>query len=272
MTNPILSIILVTYKSEDNIIPLLDSLKESSGGYTFEVIVVDNYPLDRSANLAKQHTLKPIVLTNKENLGFAKAVNLGIKKASGEYILLLNPDTKPVGKAIKYLVDFALAHPEMGAVAPTLLDYSGKIQPSCSKFPTILNAVKHDFFGCKRCFNSYYPGQSITKVEVAVMAAFLIPKGVIKKIGALDERFFLYFEDIEYCRRLRDNGYPVYFYPKPKVKHIRGASGGFTSHLKSPLLASAKTYYGSFYSAMLNTVLWIGHKWQVIIRRKKFRD
>ena len=272
MTNPALSIVLVTYKSEDNIIPLLDSLKESSGGYSFEVIVVDNYPLDRSANLAQKHPLKPLVLINKENLGFSKAVNRGISKAKGEYILLLNPDSKPIGKAIKYLVDFAIEHPEMGAVAPALLDFSGKIQSSCSKFPTILNAIKHDFLGCKNCFKSYYPGNKITKVEVAVMAALLIPSKVIKKIGGLDERFFLYYEDIEYCRRLRCNKYPVYFYPKPKVKHVKGASGGFTSHLKSPLLASARIYYGPFYSTILNAVLWIGHKWQVILRRKRFRD
>ena len=272
MKKPVLSIILVTYKSEDNIVPLLDSLKASSGEYPIEVIVVDNYPLDRSAKMAQKHSLQPLVLINKVNLGFAKAVNRGIKKATGEYILLLNPDTVPVGKAIKYLVDFAKAHPEMGAVAPKLLDYSGKIQPSCSKFPTILNAIKHDFFGCKKCFKSYYPGNKTTRVEVAVMAALLIPAAVIKKIGDLDERFFLYYEDIEFCRRLRLNKYPIYFYPKPKIKHVKGASGGFTSHLKSPLLASAKIYYGPFYSTMLNIVLWIGHKWQVILRRKRFRD
>lgn len=272
MKNPTLTIILVTYRSEDNIVSLLDSLKKSVGNYSFEVIVIDNYPKDKSADLAQKHLIKPSVIRNKENLGFSKAVNIGLRQAKGEYILLLNPDTRPIGLALKYLVDFAVNHPNLGAVAPKLLDYSGKIQPSCSKFPTILNAIKHDFLRCETCFKSYYPGNKTTEVEVAVMAAFLIPSRVIKKIGGLDERFFLYYEDIEYCRRLWRNKYPVYFYPKPQVKHIRGASGGFTFHLKSPLLASAKEYYGPVYSSLLNTTLWVGHKWQVILRRKRFRD
>jgi GT2 family glycosyltransferase len=104
------------------------------------------------------------------------------------------------------------------------------------------------------------------------MAALLVPKSVINQVGGLDERFFLYYEDIEFCRRLHQHNLPVYYLPKAKVKHIHGASGNFGSHLKSPLLKSAQTYYGPTYSAILNIVLWIGHKWQVILRGKKFRD
>ena len=104
------------------------------------------------------------------------------------------------------------------------------------------------------------------------MAAFLIPRSTINEVGSLDERFFLYYEDVEYCRRLHIHNLPVYYLPDAKVKHIHGASGNFVFHLKSPLLASAKIYYGSLYSAILNLVLWIGHKWQVILRGKRFRD
>jgi len=267
-----LSIILVTYKSEDTIVQLLDSLKRSVAGYSFEVIVVDNNSIDRSADLSEKHKLKPKVIRNKENLGFSKAVNRGLKEASGEYILLLNPDTLPVGLAIKRLLDFAKAHPDMGAVAPALLDLDGAVQPSCFRFPTIWNAIRRDFFGCKNCFGKYYPGKRTTQVDIAVFAAFLTPTQVMKRIGGLDERYFLYYEDIEYCRQLKKLNLPVYFYPAPKVKHIHGASGNFASHLQSPLLASSKVYYGPLYARLLHAALWFGHKWQVILRRRRFRD
>ncbi|EKD53317.1 MAG: dTDP-Rha:a-D-GlcNAc-diphosphoryl polyprenol, A-3-L-rhamnosyl transferase [uncultured bacterium] len=269
---PELSIITVGYKSEDTIGPFLDSIKKNRDGIAKEIIVVDNYPADKGADKAEKHSLKPTVIRNTENVGFAKAVNRGIKAAKGKYVLLINPDTRIVGSALRLLLDFAKEHPGLGAVAPRLLNYDGSIQPSCSKFPTIWNAIKYNFFGCKNCFKKYNPGDEVTKVEVAVMAAFLVPKITFDQVGGLDERFFLYYEDVEFCRRLYRSGLPVYYLPRAKVQHAHGASGNFVSHLKSPLLKSAQIYYGPVYSSILNTVLWIGHKWQVILRRKKFRD
>ncbi|PIP85543.1 hypothetical protein COW83_03760 [Candidatus Collierbacteria bacterium CG22_combo_CG10-13_8_21_14_all_43_12] len=267
-----LSIITVGYKSEDTIVPFLDSIQKDRDNITKEIIVVDNYPGDKGADRAQEHPLKPTVIRNTENIGFSKAINQGIKICHGEYILIINPDTRLVGSALKYLLDFAEETPNLGAVAPRLLNNDGSIQPSCSKFPTIWNAVRYNFFGCKNCFKKYVPGDSVTKVEVAVMAAFLIPKSVVDHVGGLDERFFLYYEDVEFCHRLYIHGLPVYYLPKAKVQHVHGASGNFVSHLKSPLLKSAKIYYGPRYSSVLNIVLWIGHKWQVILRRKRFHD
>lgn len=269
---PELSIITVGYKSEDTIGPFLDSIKNNRDGVSKEVIVVDNYPADKGADKAQKHPLKPTVIRNTENIGFSRAINMGIKIAHADFVLIINPDTRVVGTALKKLLDFAQKTPNLGAVAPRLLNYDGTIQPSCSKFPTIWNAIKYNFFGCKTCFKKYNPGDKISKVEVAVMAAFLVPKTVFDYVGGLDERFFLYYEDVEFCRRLHRFGLPVYYLPTAKVQHVHGASGNFVSHLKSPLLKSAQIYYGPVYSATLNAVLWIGHKWQVILRGKRFRD
>jgi GT2 family glycosyltransferase len=267
-----ISIITVGYRSEDTIIPFLESVKNSRDGLRKEVVVVDNYPADKCANLAEKHFLKPLVLRNTENVGFSKAINWGIKESKGKYILVINPDTRIVGNALRYLFDFAESTQSLGAVAPRLLNYDGSVQASCFKFPTILNAIKYNFFGCKNCYKKYNPGEKTTVVDIAVMAAFLVPRSVVNEVGGLDERYFLYYEDVEYCRRLHRFGLPVYYYPKAKVQHAHGVSGNFTVHLKSPLLASANLYYGPFYFSVLNTVLWIGHKWQVILRRKRFRD
>ncbi len=261
-----LSIIVVGYKSEDTIVPFLDSIQKSKDKLNKEIIVIDNYPYDKGALLARKHSLKPTVLTNTENIGFSKAVNHGLKISKGEFILLINPDTRVVGNSIQYLYDFAKSKEKIGAVAPMLLDNDGKTQPSCYKFPTILNAIKYYFFNCKNCFNKYYPGNKISKVEIAVMAAFLFPRSTYEKVGGLDERFFLYYEDIEYCRRLHRFGLPIYYYPKAKVKHAHGASGNFKSHKSSPLAKSAQIYHGVIGSALLNFVLNIGQKWQKIIK------
>ncbi len=262
-----ISIIVVGYRSEKTIGPFLDSIKKSRDGLCKEIIVVDNYPSDKGAETARAHSLKPKVIINTENVGFSKAVNRGLREARGKYVLLINPDTRVKGLAIKHLFEFAEKHPVLGAVAPKLLYNNGKIQPSCYMYPTIWNAIRHYFFGCKRCFNKFYPGNKTTKVQVAVMAAFLIPRATINQVGGLDERFFLYYEDIEYCRRLGKYHLPIYYYPKAQVVHLHGASGSFSSHLSSPLAKSAEIYHGVYGSKILNLVLWAGQKWQKILAK-----
>ncbi len=267
-----LSIITVTYNSGKNIGPFLDSITKEKGKLALEIIVVDNQSADNSVVVAEKHKIKPTVVRMKTNAGFSAAVNRGLALAKGEYILLLNPDTVIVSGALRKLFDFARDTSPLGAVAPRLLNPDGQPQASVYKFPTIINAIKHYFFNCRTCFNKYLPDDRIQRVDVAVMAAFLIPKSTLEQVGGLDEKYFLYYEDVDYCRRLKEHDLPIYYFPAAKVKHIHGASGHFVFHLKSPLLASSRLYYGEFYSNVLNLILWLGHKWQVILRGKKFRD
>lgn len=263
------SIITVGYRSEDTIVPFLNSIKKGRDGLNKEIIVVDNYPADKGADLAQKHPLHPTVIRNTENIGFSKAINQGLRIAHGNYILIINPDTRLVGKALKYLYDFARKQTTLGAVVPRLLNNDGNVQPSCFKFPNIINAIRYYFLGQKNFFNKYIPGDEATKVDIAVMAAFLIPRSTICEVGGLDERFFLYYEDVEYCRRLKKYGLPVYYYPKALVKHTHGASGNFTSHLNSPLAKSAQIYHGKLGSFILNQVLRLGQKYQKIISKIK---
>lgn len=261
-----LSIIIITYNSRQHITPLLNSIKKSSDCLKKEVVVVDNASQDDSADLASKHPLKPKVIRSKINQGFSKAVNQAIKSSSGQYFLLLNPDTRLVGNCLTYLHDFALKTSPLGAVSPRLLGLNGRPQPSVFRFPTIINAIRHYFFNCQNCFGKYLPPNKTTKVDVAVMAAMLIPRSTIDTVGVLDERFFLYYEDIEFCRRLKKHHLPLYYLPQAKVKHAHGASGHFRSHLDSPLLKSAQIYHGRVYSTLLNLTLLLGQKWQKFIR------
>ncbi|OGD74933.1 hypothetical protein A3A84_03870 [Candidatus Collierbacteria bacterium RIFCSPLOWO2_01_FULL_50_23] len=267
-----LSIVIVTYNSEKQIGALLDSIAKDKGKINLEVIVIDNQSADNSLLVARNHKVKPICREMGSNAGLSAAVNKGFKNAKGEYFLMLNPDTVIQKGALKKILDFAKDTSPLGAVVPRLLDPSGKPQPSVYKFPTIGNAIKKNFFNCQNCFGKYLPDNRTQKVEVAVMAAFLIPRATYDIVGGLNEKYFLYYEDLDYCRQLRRHNLPLFYLPTAKVKHVHGASGHFVYHLKSPLLASAKAYYGSLYSDVLNLVLWVGHKWQVILRGKRFRD
>lgn len=267
-----LSIISVTYNSEKNLGPFLDSLAKEKAKLSLEIIIVDNLSADHSAAIAANHKIKPQVIRMTTNAGFSAAVNRGIAASRGEYILLLNPDTVVLAGSLKKLLDFARGISPLGAVAPRLLNPDGKPQASVYQFPTIINAIKKDFFSCQNCFGKYLPANRTQTVDVAVMAALLIPKSTYQEVGPLDEKYFLYYEDVDYCRRLKKHHLPVYYFPAAKVKHIHGASGHFVFHLKSPLLASSQLYYGELYSKVLNLILWLGHKWQVILRGKKFRD
>lgn len=269
---PELSVIIVTYNSEKQIGSLLDSIYREKGKLFLEVIIIDNQSADKSLLVAKNHKIKPLCIQMGSNLGFPTAVNRGIKAAEGDYYLLLNPDTVVTRGCLPKLLEFAKDTSPLGAVVPRLLNPDGKPQASVYKFPTIGNAIKKNFFNCQNCFGKYLPDNRIQKVEVAVMAAFLIPRSTIKIVGLLDEKFFMYYEDIDFCRRLSRAGLPIYYYPKAKVKHVHGASGHFVFHLKSPLLASSRLYYGAFYSDVLNLILWVGHKWQAILKGKRFRD
>lgn len=267
-----LSIIIVTYNSEKQIGLLLDSIHQDRGNISLEVIVLDNHSADTSFSIAKNHKTKPLCLQMGSNTGFSTAVNKGLKNAKGNYLLLLNPDTVVQKGTLKKLLDFAKNTSTFGAVAPRLLNPDGKPQASVYKFPTITNAIMKNFFNCQNCFGKYLPDNHVQKVDVAPMAALLIPRTTYEIVGGLDEKYFMYYEDIDYCRRLHELKLPVYYLPSAKIKHLHGASGHFVFHLKSPLLASSRLYYGGFYWNILHLVLWVGHKWQVILRGHKFRD
>lgn len=263
---PDLSIIIVLYRSEESIGPLLDSIQKSPDKLTKEILIIDNAYPDKALQIAKDHPLKPKTFSMGSNAGLSKAVNFALKYARGKFILLLNPDMRVLGNALGKLHAFAANQIKLGAVAPRLVFPDGKPQASVFRLPTITGAIRHYFFGCHECFNKYLPKAVTQPVEVAIMAAFLIPRSTINQVGGLDERFFLYYEDVEFCRRLKKAGLPVIYLPSAKIEHVHGASGRFTSHLASPLAKSAEIYYGRAYSFLLNCVLWFGQKWQKLAK------
>lgn len=260
MTDPELSIVIVSYNSEKELKDCLKSIFES-GGKNFEVIVIDNNSQDSSVAVIKSFKVS-ILIENDKNLGFARAVNQGLKVAKGKYLLLLNPDTKATRGAVVTLLNCAKSQTGFAAIGPKLVNLDGTTQSSCFNFPSIKNAILEFWFGNKEKFGKYYPKfQKLTEVEAVVGAAMLIPKMVLSRVGFFDERFFMYFEDLDWCRRANKMGLKIYYYPKAEFLHVHGASGKeIPQKTYKWLVESSKIYYGLVKYYLITLIILFGRK------------
>lgn len=217
-----ISVVVVTFNNESSIKQCLESLRESSS--IREVLVVDNNSVDQTINIVK--SFKQVVLIKlKENIGFAKACNLAASKASGDYLFLLNPDTEALDKSLDILLDYLRQHPSVGIVAPQLVMPSGKPQPSVRKLPTLIGLVREYYLQQKSSYSEYVPsGIEPVEVESVYGAAMLIKKNVFQQLGGFNEKYFLYYEDLDFCRRVRSNSLKVVYNPQAKVRHEIGQS------------------------------------------------
>ena len=213
------------------------------------------------------------LILNKENTGYAKANNQGLKLAKGQYWLLLNNDTVVHPDALQNLLDFAQGHLEAGVVGTKLLNINGSLQPSCFHFPTLSNAIRQYWFGRKGLLEKYAPlGQKPVPVDAVVGAVFLITPAAQKKIGLLDERYFAYFEDIDYCRQVWKKGLKVYYLPAAVITHYHGATFKKLADEKErwrKLIPSSKVYHGWLKHFLINAVIWLGKKWEKLLKTLK---
>jgi GT2 family glycosyltransferase len=272
-----LSIVIVNFNTKELTLGCLNSIEKEVKNISFEVILVDNNSTDGSIDTLKETKeeefwkKKLTLIFNKSNDGYAKANNQGIKKAKGKYILLLNSDTVVHKDSLQNLLAFAEKTPEAGVVGSKLLNIDGTLQPSCFHFPTIINAIKEYWLGQKGLFDKYAPaGKKPVTVDAVVGAVFLITPEAKKKVGNLDERYWAYFEDIDYCRQTWKKGLKVYYLPASVVTHYHGAS--FAKVAPEPqrwkkLIPSSKIYHGVFKHYLLTIVLWLGQKWEKLFQK-----
>ncbi|MBU0569342.1 glycosyltransferase family 2 protein, partial [Patescibacteria group bacterium] len=249
-----------------------------------EVVIVDNNSSDGSVEVIEksiksithsassgQASIRSILIESKENLGFSKAVNQGVLKASGKYVLLLNSDCKVKKGTLKKLFDFVENTKDVGVVGTKLLNPDGSTQKSCFNFPTIGKAVSQYWLGRKGLLDKFVPAGTVpaksVEVDAVVGAAFLVTPKARKLVGLLDERYFMYFEDINYCRRVKRASLKVYYLPSAEVVHAHGASGkGIGDLQKKRLIESSKIYHGVFKHYLLNFIIWSGQKWKRMSR------
>lgn len=232
-----LSIVIVTYNSAKDIAACLESLRfrgsRAQEGNEFEIIVVDNASSDETKTILARFSDLRLVFNNK-NLGYACANNQGVALARGEYLLFLNPDTILEPDAIDRLVDFLEQHPDVGAVAPRLLNPDGRQQLSIRSFPTFKN-VLYEMFGLSRLFPGSRFGSWRLRsfdynqpafIEQPMASCLLIRRSVFTELGGFDERFPIYYNDVDLSFRMHQKGYKTAYLPQSRVYHKIGASTG----------------------------------------------
>lgn len=228
-----LSIIVVTWNSQEFIRNCLDSIFLSGGNFSSEVIVVDNASSDQTTKIVEELYPQVNLIQNKKNLGYAKANNQGIEVATGEHILLLNPDTQVLEDALSLMCEFMEENPKIGALGPKLLNPDKSVQLSCREFPTFSTLV-WEFLGLSRLFPKskvfgkwkmgYFDFDEPREVDQPMGSCLMLRRETLEDVGVFDENFVMFFNDVDLCYRIKKSGWKIYFYPEAKVIHHKGAS------------------------------------------------
>lgn len=229
-----ISVIIVSWNTRQLLEHCLESVYASAGESTdVELLVVDNGSRDGSPEMVAARFPSVRLVANDDNVGFARANNLAISRATGDYLLLLNPDTELIGEAIQEMARFAEEHPDVGVVGPQLLNGDGSLQSSRRRFPTSATAflestVLQRWFPNHSALRRYYVldrGDDRTQeVDWVVGAGFLVRMAAVKQVGLMDEGYFMYSEELDWCRRFKDAGWKVVYHPAAKLIHHGGQS------------------------------------------------
>lgn len=223
-----LSIILVNRNTKEYLLPCLRSVLENEKRTGWNIIVVDNGSRDGSAAEVGNTFPSVDLIENEGNLGFAKAVNQGLQKASGRYVLLLNPDTQVKKRAIGELILFMDAHPDAGIAGARLLNSDGSRQNSIANFPSLATELLNKSL-LRWLFPEKFPGKERDysepiEVDSVIGACMMVRRDAIEQVGLLDEGYFLYLEETDWCFRIRKAGWKVYHVPQAEVYHFQGKS------------------------------------------------
>jgi GT2 family glycosyltransferase len=227
-----LSVVIVNFNTADLLRSCLESVFASSGPSSYEVIVVDNGSSDDSVSMVRQEFPRARLIANEANCGYACANNIGLCEARGRYMLLLNPDTVLPQDALARMLDFMGEHPDAGVSGPKLILADGSLDLACRRsFPTVEVAF-YRLIGLSRRYpkhpryNRYNLGHldpdQVAEVDSVVGAFMLMRRQALTEAGLLDERFFMYAEDIDLCYRIKVNhGWKVYYNPQVEVTHFK---------------------------------------------------
>jgi GT2 family glycosyltransferase len=225
------SVVIVTWNSASDIQDCLDSIPSSD---SLEVIVVDNYSTDSTTAILRTYPGIKFI-RNSSNRGYAHANNQGIREASGEYVLLLNPDTRLLSGSLDLLIDFLDRTPEAGAVAPRLIYPDGRTQYSIRSFPTP-STVLWEVLGLARLLPRHrrigkwrmmwFDYDILSEVEQPMASCLLIRRSILEELHGLDEVLPIFFNDVDLSYRMRRAGWKTWYLPAACVVHKRGASTG----------------------------------------------
>ncbi len=227
------SVIIVSWNARQHLEECLASVYESSAPSVPEVIVVDNASTDGSPEIVEARFPDVKLVRCRENLGFAKANNIGIKQSQRRHIALVNSDVKLVGQCLGTLATFLDQNPKVGLVGPRILNTDLTLQSSCRRFPNPWNnfcsamgltrlASRHKFFSGEHML--YFRHDQVRPVDVLVGCFWMMRREAVETVGLLGEEFFIFAEDVDWCRRCWNAGWEIVFCPDAQAIHHRGGS------------------------------------------------
>jgi N-acetylglucosaminyl-diphospho-decaprenol L-rhamnosyltransferase len=280
-----LSVVIVNYKTPDDLLRLLASLEEHpSASEPLEILVVDNASGDDSAARVRAAYPGVTVIESPANRGFAAGVNIGLKAARGEWLLILNPDVVVRNGSLDALLDFLKSNPRAGIAAAKLLNPDGSLQHTCRTYYTFGTILLRRTFLGKLFPNSRalrdhlmldYDHESPRNVDWVAGACLLVRREALEEVGPMDERYFLYFEDVDWCTRMHRRGWGVWYVPQAVMTHgyRRASAGGFSratrAHAESLLRFwekwSAVLYLVRRHRAALRSVLFVAADFVAIL-------
>jgi GT2 family glycosyltransferase len=227
------SYLLVAYKSNDVIGDGIKSILQQTGEFEREIIIIDNFACESCRDIVTALAPDANVVINAHNDGFTRGVNQATSLATGEYLFYLNPDVRLAPDCTHFLINELEADLQLAAAAPQLLNQDGSVQQSVRNFPTFATLI-YEHLGLARLFsrshrfghwkNRYFDHQSRTVVAQPMASAFLVRHDVLDRLGVWDERFFVFFSDVDICRRIANAGYRIIFAPEAKADHGLGSS------------------------------------------------
>ena len=230
-----ISICIVTLKARDFLRECLNSLEANPPGGSLEIIVVENHSSDGTVEMLRQDYPYVQLIENETNAGFVRPMNQAMHAASGRYVLLLNPDTVVLPGAVDSLIDFFAKNPQAGICGPKVLNRDRSLQKSCRRGEPRPVAVLSYFLGLSKLFPrskffggylmNYMDEDALHEVAGVAGSCMLVRREVIEQIGYLDERFFAYQEDADYCFQARKAGWKIYYVPQAQIIHYGGQGG-----------------------------------------------
>jgi hypothetical protein len=249
----------VSFNSRQFIEPCVGSLVEELSSSEREIVVVDNASSDGSAQAAGAFAPGVSVVANRTNVGFGRAANQGFRKTTGEYVLVLNPDVAVTRGSLHSMIRFMDAHGDVGLLLPKLLNPDGTVQPSCRTFYTFwvlllrrtpLGAIFPHARAVRAHLMTDWDHARVREVDWGLGAAMLLRRSALDGDAPFDERFFIYFEDVDLCARLKEAGWKVVYFPEAALihHHLRQSAAGWWNrarleHLKS-LIKFVRKYRG----------------------------
>ncbi len=225
-----LGISVVSFNRQDLLSKCLSSITEKKWKTKVKIWVVDNASLDGSFEMVKERFPQVNLILAKENFGFAKGQNLALKKINESYLLILNPDTEVLAGSLDKMVDFMEGNPECGISSCRIVDFSDRLQPNAGDLPlgfSLINWLFNLEFiknlpNFHRVEDEYY--KDIREVGWVSGSFMMVRKNVFEKIGFFDEKYFMYFEDVDLCFRAKNEGFKIMLNPEVTIRHVGGAS------------------------------------------------